>query len=202
MLDYSLRELYQLPAMHYVRMGLIGNGGYDATSHAVAQSLPDASARTAQAMEEIRQRLSDYGIIGFLEHMKAKLLYTWNDGLYFATQKISIDPIAISDIHLIVLEDGKYFPVYQAYAQSCHLAMLPMICFSCVKAVFTSISKTPGLLHVLQITILGVAIFLIIWETRSRYLVNMLPLFALCEAWSIGELANCFGIKMQKTPAG
>lgn len=37
-------------------------------------------------------------------------------------------------------------------------------------------------MFMVQMAVFGLALFLLIWETRSRYLINFLPLFILMSA--------------------
>ncbi|MEG2233689.1 MAG: hypothetical protein RRZ42_03535 [Oscillospiraceae bacterium] len=192
MIDMSHIEEYRLPAMHYVRMGLIGNGGYSGEAHMACAALPNAAARTAQAKEQIGSILGDYGVGGLLLHLRDKLLYTWNDGLLYSGSVISQEPLAISSIHNIVLTDGKFYSIYNGYAQGVHLVMLGMLCAGSIKLAAMKKTYDNPIIPIAFIVILGVAVFLIVWETRSRYLVNCMPIFALCEAWLA---VSIFGIR-------
>ncbi len=190
-IDLSDIAARRLPPMHYIHMGLVGNGGYNGALHGAAAALPDDAARTANAQAEIAALLQEYGVGGTLAHLRAKLLYTWNDGLYFATQKVSQDIFSIGWAQRIVLTDGRYYGLWRGYAQGAQLAMLASLCAGSI--VFAFRKNDPdeaSIMPVVWITLLGVAGFLVLWETRSRYLVNCIPLFALCEAWAVCTLVR------------
>lgn len=197
LIDLSDLDAYRLPAMHYLRMGLIGNGGYNGESHAAAAALPDAAARTAQAREEIAALLREYGVGGLLSHLVEKIRYTWNDGLYYATPILAQDVYQYTDLHQIVLSDGKYFALWRGWAQGMQIVTL-----GCLAAGSISFAARRGrnddaaLMPVVWFTLFGVAAFLLIWETRARYLVNCIPLFALCTATILFAALDKAGAKL------
>ena len=54
--------------------------------------------------------------------------------------------------------------------------------------------------------ILGLAMFLCLWETNARYIVNYLPMLALCAAQGMRQAAGAvnrfFARRAGETPAG
>ena len=180
-LDTSDIERYRLPPLHYVMMGLKNPGGYDEADHLASQALPDAAARTANAKSEIARRLADYGPLGFLDHLYQKLAYTWADGSYFGGHKLAIDPVAPGALQQWVADTGKNWPVFHGAANAWQL----LACLGLAAGALSQARRGgggDGLLWACLLALLGTGAFLLVWETRSRYLVDVLPLLILLAA--------------------
>ena len=186
-LDTGAIEEYRLPPLHYVMMGLKNPGGYDESDHLASQALPDAAARTAHAREEILRRLADYGPLGFLDHLRQKLAYTWADGSWYGSHKLGIDPIAPGALQQWVADTGEHWPVFQCLVNAQQL----LICLGLAAcAVWQARRGEQGdsLLWAALVTLLGAGLFLLVWETRSRYLVGLLPLILTVSARGLGAI--------------
>lgn len=120
--------------------------------------------------DQIKARLEQRGILGTLEFEYKKLIQTWGDGTYYAPVKISRLPI-VKDHFLadIVRIDGKYFTVYNYFAHAIQIIMLSMIIITTMIAIHKEDDLT-----VLRIAIFGLMLLLVIWETRSRYVLSYL----------------------------
>ncbi|MEG0751984.1 MAG: glycosyltransferase family 39 protein [Oscillospiraceae bacterium] len=180
LIEYKNLDQYRLPPMHYVLMGLRGIGGYNGADHQAAQALPDADTRTRVAKEKIAAQLEEYGFSGMRDHMVQKIRFTWNAGLFYSDQKLAQNKAMYTTAQSYASPEGLNFPQYHAYAQSFHWLMLLTIMTSAVKAVFDR--RREEVVDIARVAIFGIVLLLLVWETRSRYLVNFIPLFALCEA--------------------
>lgn len=186
-LDTGAIEEYRLPPLHYVMMGLKNPGGYDESDHLASQALPDAAARTAHAKEEILRRLADYGPLGFLDHLRQKLAYTWADGSWFGSHKLGIDPIAPGVLQQWVADTGEHWPVFRTLVNAQQL----LICLGlavCAVCQARRGEQADSLLWAALVTLLGAGLFLLAWETRSRYLVGLLPLILAVSARGLGDI--------------
>lgn len=186
-LDTSRIEEYRLPPLHYVMMGLKNPGGYDEADHFASQALPDAAARTEFAKGEIARRLADYGPLGFLDHLRQKLAYTWADGSWYGAHKLGIDPVSPGVLQQWVADTGGYWPLFRAAANGAQL----LVCLGLAACAFDQArrgDKADSLLWSCLVALLGVGLFLLVWETRSRYLVGVLPLILPLCARGLGVL--------------
>ena len=50
----------------------------------------------------------------------------------------------------------------------------------------------------IRILVFGIALFLLVWETRSRYLFNFTPLFLIVAAQGMIRSAKVFGRYVEK----
>ena len=110
-----------------------------------------------------------------MNHLKEKINFTWAEGTYFAPEKLSRLPVSENVYQPYIWGDAKIYFVY--FCQAVQVVILALIVVGSVK-----LFKEKSVFElVLSIAIFGTFLFLLIWETRSRYLIVALPLImALC----------------------
>ncbi|MFI3169170.1 MAG: glycosyltransferase family 39 protein [Faecalibacterium sp.] len=217
-IDLTEIDRYRLPYEHYVMMGLAGTGGYNSSDHELSTSIEDLQTRKETNVAEIKARLADYGVGGYLAFLAGKIEYTWLDGTYYAPWKLSIDPLQTNDLSAFFRIDGQHYNVYNTLAQGGQIAMLLLMLFAALwytaqslpsfvasllqkkktqaaaistaatseqatvmphKLRFGVVTSGEALIGLLALSVFGLFFFLLIWETRSRYLVNFTPVFLL-----------------------
>lgn len=162
------------PATHWIMMGLIGNGGYcgedDQFSTKTYEEFGKEGTKKAN-IKVIKERIKKYGFKGYIKFLKKKMDITWNDGTYFAPDKLVRQPHNAEAILFkkVVSGDNEKF-VY--LSQAGHLVLLIGIFLGSIK----SLKKQCDYITFLQIAMFGNMLFLLIWETRSRYLVYCIPI--------------------------
>ncbi len=165
------------PSTHWVMMGLHHEGkvygGYYHEDVNFTSDLKSSGLTNKQLSERhlqmIKSRLSQYGVRGYLEFLSQKINYTWGEGTYYAPEKLSRSPLRENGYQPYIFGDQKGYFVYAS--QMAHLLMMSLV----VIASFDLFKKRVSFEQVLSITLFGVFLFLLIWETRSRYLVLYLP---------------------------
>ncbi|MDO4566684.1 MAG: glycosyltransferase family 39 protein [Oscillospiraceae bacterium] len=180
-LDYENLDEYRLPAAHFVYMGLVGSGGYNGPAHQEMQTYSGTAAKTERSLEKIESALEEYGFSGFMEHLRAKTVYTWSDGLMYSHMKLAQSEKMYTFFHNWASPYGLRFSEYQRFGQITHYLMLFCLAAGAIRAVFFK-GERQELLKIALTAVFGLALLLAVWETRSRYLVNFIPLFAFCEA--------------------
>lgn len=171
---YRLEESLKMPMTHYIMMGLHGRGGYDAYDTDYSNSFKTTEEKASANILRIKETLNNYTIWSYLQFLNHKLLFTWSDGTYFVDQKLNVLPLKTdSFISSIVLPNGKYYKVFVLFANSVHTALLILLLLGAISSLFQKKYDQLGLF----VSILGIGLFLLIWETRSRYLYNFIPIF-------------------------
>lgn len=170
-IDKTDIDLYRLPPEHYVMMGLAGNGGYNEEDHFATLAIEDIEERKAACVGKIKSRISDYGPVGFCRFLCGKINYTWLDGSYFASKKLAIDPNFHTVLSDVFTDGGKYNGYCLIFQTGLQILLLISMA---VRA-----AKGDDLGGELSLCVAGLFLFLLVWETRSRYLVNFIPVFIL-----------------------
>ncbi|MGL4373282.1 MAG: glycosyltransferase family 39 protein, partial [Turicibacter sp.] len=173
------------PMTHWIMMGLKGNGGYNGDDDAFTMFLKDdyhlaQEDITKEHITVIKERLNEFGFGGFMNHLKNKINFTWSDGTYYAPDKLMKHPLPESDFGEYVFGERNQFFVY--LSQVSHLILLFFILQSGFK-----LFRQNGFESVMTITLFGVFLFLIIWETRSRYVVLFIPMMIALASFGFDE---------------
>lgn len=186
----SKEESYQneFPMEHWVALGLVDSGGYNADVYWMTASTEGKAEKQAVDREFIQQKLEEYGISGMVDHLREKVIFTWGDGVYFAPEKLQRDPLKTSWLHNWVLYNGRDYTYTYRYCNAVQLLILGGILLSLLR---NFVKKgNPREMQALQLSVLGLFLFLLIWETRSRYLVNFVPVFLLLGLDGMQEIRN------------
>ncbi|MBQ8994037.1 MAG: hypothetical protein IJ085_08000, partial [Turicibacter sp.] len=167
-------------ATHWVMMGAYDNGGYYHPDVKFTESLKVEQKLTNEEimnihLDIIKERLTSNGLKGFIQHLNKKINYTCAEGTYFVPIKLNRNPIDENPYGEYIYGESRSVVVY--FCQAVHINILGLI----VVAGFKLFREKTSIEIVLSITLFGTFLFLLIWETRSRYLVLMLPvMMAMC----------------------
>lgn len=77
-----------------------------------------------------------------------------------------------------MLADGKYYRIVFYYCQIFHFTMLLGIIVSIGYSIKNG-RKEKAIISISKLSIFGLLIFLLLWETRSRYMLNFIPIYIL-----------------------
>lgn len=191
----KLEEL-QFPTEYWIYMGLYDIGGFHQEDFDLMYGLPTKTARQQAAREGIVQRLKEYGVGGMLEHLTKKAGFTFGDGTYFISVQLSRQPLketAISPYFLLGSEKVEYFYIAaDAYQALILLSLLAGLVLDFIK------KKGFGLTTLLYVALFGLALFLMIWETRSRYLLNFTPIMLILMGNALWQLYELIEGKIKK----
>lgn len=175
--DNERLEREKMPFTHSIMMGLRKNGGFSIEDSKYTVSFPTKYQKVKANIKTIKKRLKYYkDNHELLKFYTNKLEYTWGDGTFFASEKLSRDSIKNTKISDYIYGSKKYY--YFSYAKAQWLIVL---CFLVMGLIFRKyLSKNQQDLQLfIYIALAGLMLFLLIWECRSRYLVNYLPIILL-----------------------
>ena len=169
----------KFPLVHWIMMGLHDRGGYFDEDFWYTELSGDYENKKQADIDKIEERVKNYGMEGMFVHLAKKISYTWGDGSYFISRYVKNGEDNF--LRSFVVESNAF----KLYFCSYHFVILVMILLSFI---FGMISKQSGKDILLRIIICGVFIFFVLWEARSRYLVNFSPLFVIVAASAAKQL--------------
>ena len=176
---------YTIPYTHWVMMGLNGLGGYnDDDYQLITLQYPDKQARQRANIAEISRRVEEKGFDGMVDHLKNKLSFIYSEGTFGACYKLDRAVVRPNGLHEYIIYLGSRFSLLGNYSLALFMMMLVLIAF----AVFMGIKNKDTSAVMPAMSLIGVTIFLLIWEARSRYILNFLPLFILMAVFGIKQL--------------
>lgn len=184
--DLRVNQDLEYPKIHWVFMGMYGRGGFNYyPSRLIYDVQQDSGDVTATITEEIKKTAQERGVAGFAELYSDKLSDTWNDGSYYVFDKLSREPLnAESSVYVFVMNEHQSLLRY----------VLDVVAISRMILLFMAalmMRKKRDWAAPLKMALIGVMLFFLVWETRSRYILNFLPLFLVLWVYSANALAQC-----------
>lgn len=155
-IDDAELEKYRFPLIHWIMMSVHGRGGYCAEDFRYTLSFNGYENKINADISRLAEKLSNMGFSGFFSHLICKISYTWRDGTYMT---------GYYNKYSFLKSYGFYI-----FTAVFHFKMLYGISSKYISGEYYDIIK---------IIIMMLALFLMVWETRCRYLVSFFPLFML-----------------------
>lgn len=185
-IDPASAYQHQFPTEYWLYMGLQGDGGFSKDDFDYMYSLEDVGQRREAARAGIAQRLREYGLAGVAEHLTKKAAYTFGDGTCFIWVQLRRQPLYEGRIGRLSQEAQPFYRAQDAY----QALLLVCILLALVKGLLSAEGLDWAAL--LAVSLFGLALFLMMWETRSRYLLNFTPVMLLLMgeglSWAAGFL--------------
>ncbi len=173
-----------VPFTHWIMMGLHGNGGYWDPDYQLTLQYGSYEERAAFTRAEILRRLEEMGPSGLAAHTVEKLSYIVSDGCCYAQEKLNRNPLYINPLHRFIIP-GEAYSGFLYYAADGYQLLLWTLC---AVGGLLAFLRRDGRGAVVRLACFGLLLFLLLWEARSRYLVNFLPLYLLCAAAPLARL--------------
>ena len=183
----------KIPIEYWILTGSVGNGGFNKDINKYITDIMDYKEKQIAGRKMIYNTYKNYNIKTFINHINQKIKYAWGDGTYFAPAKLEREPIKKGIFYEYVARDGKKTEYYKYYPQIMHFGML---IFTLIYVINIFIKQKYNKDTPFYITILGLIIFLLIMENRSRYLLTLLPIMLILETNGIDILSN---VKINKS---
>ncbi len=166
-------DAHQFPTVHWIMMGLKDEGGFDVDEHNFTKFQPDFETRKIKAKEVIRARLNEMSVADMSKHLMKKIGFTWSDGTYYINHHLK--KAQDNSVKSLICHGKKALLYFQSY----HFMILIAMALSIISGAFKG--KSDSMAYV-DLAVFGLALFLMIWETRSRYLFNFIPLMIIMAA--------------------
>lgn len=182
-MGFEIDEQREMSIPHYLMLGANVQtwGGYSDEDLEFGSELNDKKLRNDAELEQFVERLRDMGISGYIElflHKAAKNYldgtYSWRSAESFYTE-IYPSRGAISDLlRSVYYGFGNLYPYYAVLRQFVWLMVLLLMPFAVLRR--NPLNKNE---KVLSLSILGLMIYLQIFEAQARYVFVFVPLFLI-----------------------
>jgi len=201
---YMLDKDIQIPFTHFIMMGMkevkmgteedspIYYGSYNVED--VSATFSKASTKEMQEMhlEVIKERFRNYGALGYLKFLINKARWVTSEGQFFWGLEGNFANYDNQSNFLanIIYNVNPSYNIYLYYSQGIWLFVFFMI----VYPLFTKNKKEKYYYSVgisfIRCTIVGILLFILLFEGRSRYLILYLPYFSLLAAYGLLQLGD------------
>lgn len=151
-------------------------GGYNEEDYFYSKSFKNGKEASKYDLIEYKKRVKKMGIIGYPIYLLKKAVNAWTDGYYFSDVKLSINRVNINDkVYYFMFKNniGKY--IFINFTQGVQYAFI----ISLINLSYLKLTKKENEINYNVLSILAIFAFLLLWENRSRYLYNYIPLFIL-----------------------
>lgn len=187
---FALTGISIVPVLHWVMMGLKGNGGYNPEDYNFTYSFTDPDERSEAIQEEIQNRIAGMGANGLLKHLTLKAGICFGDGTFGLSEFLDDTPAEESRLSSYLLFSGENYSAYQHLTTGVFWAILIfMICSGLIEC-FDSRSATASYMAP-RLAVFGLLLFLVFWEARSRYIINFIPFIYLSAVFAADPLQGC-----------
>lgn len=203
-----LNENKQMTITHYLMMGLNveTDGIYSSDDVVYSYGFSDVKSRQKGNIDLAKNRLKEMGLKGYIRLLTVKNISTYNDGTFGWGKEGSFYVEVPEDNRTVTKalrsfyytnEQGTHYLIFATAEQILWLFMLICICF-CILPFKTK----GGAENLIALSLLGVSMFLLIFECRARYLFVFSPLFVILATVGLYKaylLADKFVFKRNKS---
>lgn len=184
--QFKVNDSGSIPISHWIMMGVEdidkdnssrnSYGGYNESDYNETKKYSTNEEKVKYNINEFFSRVKKMGFIGYSNYLVHKAVNTWTDGYYFSNVAISINPKhKNSKLYRLLLENESTTKIFRALTQGVQYALIIIIISGCI----FKIKKKDNEQYYIQLTIVGLVIFFLLWENRSRYIFNYIPIFIL-----------------------
>ncbi len=181
-------DVIPLGVLHYMGLGLSnlsddpsGYGGWNEPEVAWTQQHINHPNYPQEALAHIWDRIKEYGPIGYPRHLLNKLIWSGSDGTFFYGLEGEFHLETQSQLSTLRgwLQNGIYIETdfYQEWFSSWMQGVWLMICILCALSIFHPLDNAYS--NTAKLSVLGLFLFLLLFENRSRYLFLYLPVLLI-----------------------
>ena len=186
----SRKNDLEFPMTHWIMMGLnrpeseggtsIGYGAYSQKDADYTAESGNYQEKKAANIHMIKERLIEYGFGGYIQFLFNKFKYIWNDGTYYVLQQIGWDTLNKDSTPYKIIIDSDSNGLFLNYATDFNNYIFFTIIAGAVIEIIKKEKNQES--RIMGISIVGIALFLLVWEARSRYIYFLIPVFVLFSA--------------------
>ncbi|MDE7253844.1 MAG: hypothetical protein K2O32_13000 [Acetatifactor sp.] len=189
-IDTTEADQFELPAIHWVMMAAKGDGDYRSEDFWYSQNFPTYEERRRADTEEFVRRVQSYGSArSYISYEIKKVSKVMADGMYAQAVHLTYTFHKVPVLKKLVTDQGQYYPWFYGYIT----VYITLYYLSILASAFWGIVRKKHSLNTLfHVCLFGVFLFFAFWEFKSRYLLNFVPLFMLCTAFTLSEYADIY----------
>ena len=171
-----------MPVTHWLMMGLQGDGSYSSYDEWFITCSVPYDQRVDNNLRVIRERLEEMGPGGYLRLLYRKTCRTFGSGtadMSYSYQYQDDSPPA-GWVYELVLENGRFYALYNNLSHSMYLVLTLL---GAAGAFLALRAKSPLLARFAPpLALCGFWLFMMLWESNHRQLVNQWPLYLILAA--------------------
>ena len=164
------------PAIHWIMMGLEGNGRFRSEDEEFTRSFEDPKERNREIIQRIGERIRKKGFFGMISLFADKSYIDYGDGTLGLSDFLDDLPVNESRLHRYLLYEGEHYGRYYKFCCAVFYAIL-LLGGVCVGSEFACVIKNKdSRMFMPALAVFGDYAFLMMWEATNRYCANFVPL--------------------------
>lgn len=173
---------------HFVMMGMNEKSGgiWSGEDVEISDGCKTSRERTQTNVKVVKKRLKEYGWNGYLKFLSKKMLTNYNDGTFAWGREGSFYYVVPDNVKTkfsdrlkeIYYNDGTYYKYFSTMEQFLWVLMLGAGWYTSIKEYIRNRSKNYGVM-VMELSIIGITLFELLFEARARYIYLYVPIFAI-----------------------
>lgn len=184
--QFKVEGYENIPVTHWIMMGVEdidsdntnrkSYGGYNEKDYELTKSYHTKKEAMIFNINEYMNRVKKMGILGYLKYLIRKAVNIWTDGYYYSNIKLLRQPNhQDSLLYYFLFINPVTVTLLNAYSQGVSYAFILIV----IIGAFIKLKSKNYDLDYLRLTLIGLFIFFLLWENRSRYIFNYIPVFVL-----------------------
>ena len=179
-------EKNSTPYTHFIMMGMqsyemAGKPCYGAWNQfdvVNTQKILGQKAKKEYNKEIIKQRLNDFGFTGYVEFVYNKINWIASDGTFYYWQE-GTQKYLPENQSRIAKHIQKFFNIETEEYQKVTANFLEVLWILILIGIVFSYKDRDKMSNILKTSIIGIILFIVIFEGRSRYLYNYISIFII-----------------------
>lgn len=192
-----------IPFTHFLMMGMqeqkeesevkgknnIFYGTYSSDDKNATKSVIGHKEKKKFNMQVVKQRLNNFGFLGYLKFLYNKANWILSDGTFFygcegkwIYKYYNESDIAKHAQQFINIDSDKYQNITANIMQTAWILVIVGLIFSKNK------KDDNNYINISKFAIIGIVLFIMLFEGRSRYLINYIPIFILVGTYGLDNL--------------
>lgn len=186
-----------LPWTHWVMMGMTEHpttipgknwiGSWNLDSCLYTTSFSNTEEMKEANIKKIQEQYNDWGFEGYLKFLYRKMLFAWSDGTFYAPMYVNwITLFHEGDIIETIFENNDFrrFTFYYS------TGMMLVLYIGMLIGAWYNFRYKKNRFNYAFLMIFGLLVFLLIWETTSRYLFNYYPVMVLLAVYGFNVIID------------
>lgn len=175
----------ELPLSHWINMSLKENGLYNKEDRLWVNQFPNIDAKDKACRESIKQRITNYGVSGMVVYLGKKIIKTWGDSRF---HRSFLHRCQNGTLRRFLLSNKRF----ALYANTLHYFIILGILASCIGGFRAKGKEKFDEIFFIRLTLAGFTAFFLIWEIKSRYLLNVIPLMIILAIDGVNYVSKFF----------
>ena len=167
-------------------MGLNGDGSFNVDDRYYAWSFATKEEKEENIKQQIAYRLGQHTPVTFLQHLNQKGVRSFGSGNMEYNFTISNSPVRQTYLVQCVSPGTDSFVWMGNIVQGWHIMLFLLVIASAV----ISLKKGDFTLFLPILSILGLYLFLLLWESSQRYLINYMCMYVVCAVYVLNGIVN------------